>query len=273
MARLCYQRTGCPAMPPPSSPLVVPAEVATTDQAAGGGTLFLQTRAARWQDRNGSRSWALRSAVERSRQEYPDHAEPEDHTSPSPAAGQREPPTLSSAGTLPPPLLPPFLPSSTPHPNTQEGFCKRCFARERLSGYFSRGINPNLQGRLPIPGGLSPYQGDTRRLPQSCLGTLPSPQHRPREATGTGGDCGEVKLRPVGLGDRASWGCRRWAGPACYSLSGSGFPESPGSLLLCFKTPTSTHTSLLTQTKRNFLTSCPKSLPFGGKKNHRILCL
>lgn len=54
-------------------------------------------------------------------------------------------------------------------------------------------------------------------------------------------------------------------GQSFTPLVGQGFSEAPRSLLLCNKTPPSTHSSLLTQTD-NFLTSSPKSLLSAEKK-------
>lgn len=65
-------------------------------------------------------------------------------------------------------------------------------------------------------------------------------------------------------------------GPALDPSGRSGFLETPGrGGFLCLLIPPSIHTSLLTQTEGNFLTSSPKFFPWGGEGlgNHPIICI
>lgn len=125
------------------------------------GDSFSPDRAARRQERHGGPPWALRSAGDPDTRglKVPHHLllPPGAKGASHPQLCLREPP---------PPRLPPFLPSSAPHPSTQEGACKPRFAGERLSGYFSRGISQNRQGSQPAPGGLSRLR---RYLPPAAV--------------------------------------------------------------------------------------------------------
>lgn len=115
------------------------------------GDSFSPDRAARRQDKNGGPSWAPRSEVEcclnrtpRSHRARRSHVT---HLLPPLAKGSRPPYLLWHL-----PLLRVSRPSyPPPHPKHAGGLLQRRFGRKRLSGYFSRGINPNLQGSLPIP--------------------------------------------------------------------------------------------------------------------------
>lgn len=189
--------------------------------------------------------------------------------SPSPPDVQREPPTLSCH--LPTCLLRPFLPSSTPTPTPRRAPFS---AGLQEKGSVGRGIKLNLQGRLPIPGPWVTRSLARRHrcLLQSCLGTPLSPCHRPGEATGIGGDCGDVKHPPVGLATGRLGGVGGAGGGRGQRVTlsaGQGFLYTLEAYF-ALRTPTSIYTSPLTQTKRNFFTSSPKSLPTGGKKKKVI---